>query len=880
MSKLTLLTTHQASAALAGTVILKALAQRPNFYSAAVYLSQSSANLMILTNFLFIIACIIMLGLQKLFYGPLRPIEVEQLYEKAWFAVTEFLLAMTIFRGELGAWFLVMFFALLAGKVWGWIGEGRVEILEQQPPRHPMWFHTRLAMSLCLGIFFDITMLEYVVNQVMRMAKPDMMVMFGFEFAVLSLLSLSTSAKYAIQLVEISITREQKRKRMEELRVTRMEAAKKDLEEAERPTIVVPEGDADQNGSAEPTTRLSVEDAREALRQAELPVDENEVEVEGWEGKGSWVFYLDLATDFFKLVLYLSFFVILLVFYGLPIHIMRDVFLTCRSFFKRISDFIKYRRATSDMNARYPDATVEDIGREDVCIICREEMRPYEPPPEGQQQPNPVAERSRPKKLPCGHVLHFACLRSWLERQQVCPTCRRPVVPTAQTANAGAPGAAGAAGAVPGQHPPGDRPVARVFQLGPLRIGVGAARGEHMFEELQQQMVNNRAGGQGQAGQRGLQQYQFGIRWDGRGRARNSAASTGTIRDQLDAAERQIQAEMQALAQTTREYGILRNMQLQLDALRAQQTNQPQPASTQQQGGQGTSNQPAHGTVPTTATGRPAQGGPPLPGLLFPSPTPVVTQSLQAVPGDQMLQAGSGNLPAGMTLPEGWSMMPLRSTNPGMNPVTQTTAQGPPQFPAMHQTFQGQFAGPMPVPEHIRAMFPNMPGQAGNAHMHQHPQPGQQPQPGFAPIATHQQAHQQAHQQELNNIPAIAQDVAARHEQFLASLRTTQARAQEPAPPLVVESDGVSSDQESTAVPTNAESTTLSSNGTSTESHEATPAAQPLPSWGSQPSSNENGMTSSTRAAAEGSSSVEPSERKAKPATVEDLVEDPDEHHE
>lgn len=33
--------------ALAGGVVLKALHQRPNFYSAAVYLAQSSANLMV-----------------------------------------------------------------------------------------------------------------------------------------------------------------------------------------------------------------------------------------------------------------------------------------------------------------------------------------------------------------------------------------------------------------------------------------------------------------------------------------------------------------------------------------------------------------------------------------------------------------------------------------------------------------------------------------------------------------------------------------------------------------------------------------------------------------------------------------------------------------
>ena len=37
----------QVSTTLAGGVILKALHQRPNFYSACVYLAQSNANLMV-----------------------------------------------------------------------------------------------------------------------------------------------------------------------------------------------------------------------------------------------------------------------------------------------------------------------------------------------------------------------------------------------------------------------------------------------------------------------------------------------------------------------------------------------------------------------------------------------------------------------------------------------------------------------------------------------------------------------------------------------------------------------------------------------------------------------------------------------------------------
>jgi len=138
------------------------------------------------------------------------------------------------------------------------------------------------------------------------------------------------------------------------------------------------------------------------------------------------MFYLELATgisavrrylplDFFKLVTYLAFFSIILTYYGLPLHIIRDVYITLRSFGKKLMSFIRYRQATAHMNERYPDATVEELDAtgDRTCIICREQMVHVS---EG------GSERTRPKKLRCGHILHFHCLRSWLERQQSCPT--------------------------------------------------------------------------------------------------------------------------------------------------------------------------------------------------------------------------------------------------------------------------------------------------------------------------------------------------------------------------------------------------------------------------------------------------------------------------
>jgi hypothetical protein len=146
---------------------------------------------------------------------------------------------------------------------------------------------------------------------------------------------------------------------------------------------------------------------------------------EAWENRSIYMFYLELATgsprstsltlDFFKLLTYLAFFSIILTYYGLPLHIIRDVYITLRSFAKKLMSFIRYRQATAHMNERYPDATMEELEAtgDRTCIICREQM--VQGGEEGR-------ERTRPKKLRCGHILHFHCLRSWLERQQSCPT--------------------------------------------------------------------------------------------------------------------------------------------------------------------------------------------------------------------------------------------------------------------------------------------------------------------------------------------------------------------------------------------------------------------------------------------------------------------------
>nr|CAG4641585.1 EOG090X03TK [Eurycercus lamellatus] len=130
-----------------------------------------------------------------------------------------------------------------------------------------------------------------------------------------------------------------------------------------------------------------------------------------WEDKAVFLLYAELAIGFIKVILYMMFMLIMIRVYTLPLFAVRPMYLAMRSFKKALSDVILSRRAIRNLNTLYPDATAEDLANTDtVCIICREEMV------------------TGAKKLPCNHIFHATCLRSWFQRQQTCPTCRLEVL--------------------------------------------------------------------------------------------------------------------------------------------------------------------------------------------------------------------------------------------------------------------------------------------------------------------------------------------------------------------------------------------------------------------------------------------------------------------
>jgi E3 ubiquitin-protein ligase synoviolin len=133
----------------------------------------------------------------------------------------------------------------------------------------------------------------------------------------------------------------------------------------------------------------------------------------GWTGLRVCVFYINLASDLFKICAYLVFFSLVYSVIGIPLHIVGDVYQTLRSLQKRISDFLRFRSINASINTRFPTVTAEELARahDNTCIVCQSDMI-----------------GGSCKRLPCRHVVHTECIKSWLEEHATCPLCRYNVM--------------------------------------------------------------------------------------------------------------------------------------------------------------------------------------------------------------------------------------------------------------------------------------------------------------------------------------------------------------------------------------------------------------------------------------------------------------------
>ncbi|KAJ2866015.1 hypothetical protein GGI22_001381 [Coemansia erecta] len=132
---------------------------------------------------------------------------------------------------------------------------------------------------------------------------------------------------------------------------------------------------------------------------------------ESWEARSDAVVVCEFTTDICILILTLLHYTHILFINGLTLNIVSAlVFFNIRSIasklLRKMRKLMAFRKAVANMKSRFPDASKEDIIKfNDRCSICREVL-------------------GTAKKLPCDHLFHRSCLRSWLVRHLSCPTCR------------------------------------------------------------------------------------------------------------------------------------------------------------------------------------------------------------------------------------------------------------------------------------------------------------------------------------------------------------------------------------------------------------------------------------------------------------------------
>jgi len=340
------------STLLTAGVVAHAMYTRKQFYPAVIYLATSKFSILVFGNLMFTVVTILGKAAKSLFFGHLRDIEVEHMYDRSWTALVEMCIAMTIFREEFSVRFVGLVTVLFFLKIFHWLTQHRLEYIEQAYPQLPRSTHFRMVSLMIILMAIDSSFVYLSVTQTLKKGA-SVLLLFAFEYVVLLSVMVSLGIKYIINIMDVR---------------------------------------------------------REGR----------------WDSKGTYVFYLQLVTDLFQLFVYMIFFLIICAYYGLPFHIVRELYVTYSNFKKRITSYLQYRKLTKLLHT-FPDVGPEEIANGDsTCIICRDDM-------------------TSAKKLPCGHFFHYHCLSTWLENHDKCPYCRQPIMaprPAQRAAPEQAPGAA------------------------------------------------------------------------------------------------------------------------------------------------------------------------------------------------------------------------------------------------------------------------------------------------------------------------------------------------------------------------------------------------------------------------------------------------------
>lgn len=141
-----------------------------------------------------------------------------------------------------------------------------------------------------------------------------------------------------------------------------------------------------------------------------LQMYEKVVKYQGWENKAAYLSVVDFVYNLITLAILVVEFAILSKKSALGIYFLDKSLRAIINMWNCFSGYLESRKLVSKVNG-FPNATAEDIQKaSDKCIFCLEAL-------------------TEAKKINCGHLFHYKCLRSYFENSSnpKCPTCRATI---------------------------------------------------------------------------------------------------------------------------------------------------------------------------------------------------------------------------------------------------------------------------------------------------------------------------------------------------------------------------------------------------------------------------------------------------------------------
>ena len=378
------------------------------FYPSMVSLSSSKTMYLFVANFVISLMVFIYHAVISFFLGKMTHNEEQNIGDTLRYSITETCIALTMFREEVSLKMGLGFLLLLLNKCLHLAAKIRVEGLAQADElnagnaevanagnggvhnnesggrtsagRKQIKEKGRLVALICILFAFDLTAINYYVDSLLEHGA-SVSILFAFESVVLSISCYSTFCFLILYLYE---------------------------------KLFYPNVEGGENNVATTTTTATQQYQQEqpdadSGTPATTAADVPQVAPKVFHSKSSLTFLISFFFESLRFLAYIVFFLVVFTYYGLPLNIIRDLYLSFTSLRLKLKAFLTYRTLTSNMSARFPSATKEQLIECDhQCIICRDDM------PEG-------------RVLPCGHIFHFTCLRQWLQTSGTCPTCRAEI---------------------------------------------------------------------------------------------------------------------------------------------------------------------------------------------------------------------------------------------------------------------------------------------------------------------------------------------------------------------------------------------------------------------------------------------------------------------